>query len=447
MKFRHIFSALIVGVTLTAPISAVAALPSSVDGKPLPSLAPMLEKVTPAVVNISVAGTHTQRQRIPEIFRHFGAPSESVRERPFKGLGSGVIIDADKGYVITNHHVINNADEITVTLTDGRSFDATKIGSDEGTDVALLQIEADDLVAIKLGNSDELRVGDFAVAIGNPFGLGQTVTSGIIGALARSSLNIENYENFIQTDAAINSGNSGGALVNLNGHLIGINTAIYGPNGGNVGIGFAIPINMANNIVDQLIEHGKVQRGVLGITGRDLNSDVAKAMDLDIQKGAFVNQVFADTAAADAGIEAGDVITEINGKPVNSFGQLRAQIGTMGAGSKVKLGLLRDGKKKTVTVTLGGSDEQTASAQDIDKRLLGAKLETTKEYKGGISIVELEPGSPAARVGLKKDDVIIGVNKQRVKTISDLQDILDDAKGTIALNLVRDGTQIYLFMR
>lgn len=447
MTIRRFFNALVIGVALTAPLSATAALPSSVDGEPLPSLAPMLEKVTPAVVNISVAGTHTQRQRIPEIFRHFGAPSESVRERPFKGLGSGVIIDADKGYVITNHHVINNADEITVTLTDGRSFDAEKIGSDEGTDVALLKIDAEDLVDIKLGNSDQLRVGDFAVAIGNPFGLGQTVTSGIVGALARSSLNIENYENFIQTDAAINSGNSGGALVDLNGRLIGINTAIYGPNGGNVGIGFAIPINMANNIVSQLLEHGEVNRGVLGITGRDLNSDVAKALDIDVQKGAFVNQVFPDTAAADAGIEAGDVIVEINGNKVASFGQLRAQIGTMGAGSKVKLGLLRDGKKKTVTVTLGSAEQQTASAQDIDKRLLGASLETTDEHNGGIRITELEQGSPAARLGLKKDDVIIGVNKQRIKSLSEMQDLLEDSKGTVALHLMRDGAQIYLFMR
>lgn len=447
MRSIHFIRALIISLAMMAPLSAFAALPASIDGQSLPSLAPMLEKVTPAVVNISVAGTKTERQRIPEIFRRFGAPPETVREQPFKGLGSGVIIDANEGYVLTNHHVINGADEITVTLTDGRTFEAKKIGSDEGTDVAVLQIDADDLTAIQFGDSDKLRVGDFAVAIGNPFGLGQTVTSGIIGALARSSLNIENYENFIQTDAAINSGNSGGALVNLKGELIGINTAIYGPNGGNVGIGFAIPMNMANNVLKQLLEHGEVNRGVLGISGRDLDSDMAKAMDLSIQQGAFVTQVFPDTAAAEAKIQAGDVITHLNGTKVKSFGQLRAKVGTMGAGTEIKLTLLRDGSKKKVNVTLGSTDAQVVSARDVHPRLAGAVLENTDSHGQGIELTELADNSPAARLGLRQGDVIIGVNKTRVQNIKQLKELLDESDRSTALHVMRDNARIYLFIR
>ena len=447
MKPRQLFGTLLLALSMMASFTSAAALPANLDGQPLPSLAPMLEKVTPAVVNISVAGTKTERQRIPDIFRHFGAPPEAVREQPFKGLGSGVIIDAEKGYVLTNHHVIHDADEISVTLIDGRTFDAKKIGSDEGTDVALLRIQGDKLTAIQLGDSDALRVGDFAVAIGNPFGLGQTVTSGIIGALARSSLNIENYENFIQTDAAINSGNSGGALVNLRGELIGINTAIYGPNGGNVGIGFAIPINMANNVLKQLLEHGEVHRGVLGISGRDLDADVAKAMDLNIQQGAFVNQVFPETAAAKAGLQAGDVIITMNGNKVKSFAQLRAQVGTMGAGTEIHLGILREGKDKQIEVVLGSTDVQTLSAQEVHERLSGAVLENTDEHGKGIKVTEIAENSPAGRLGLRQNDVIIGVNKTRVKGINELKDMLDKGSRSTALHVMRGDARIYLFIR
>ena len=256
----------------------------------MPSLAPMLEHVTPAVVSISVEGTQKSTQRIPEVFRPFLGRGDQVRERPFRGLGSGVVINAAKGYVATNHHVVNNADDIKVTLSDGRQLDAKLIGSDPEADIALLQIEADNLTEIKRADSDQRRVGDFTVAIGNPFGLGQTVTSGIVSALGRSGLNIEKYENFIQTDAAINSGNSGGALVNLRGELIGINTAIIGPNGGNIGIGFAIPANMVNNLIDQIIEFGEVRRGVLGIAGQPLTPELAKNFGHNTQHGAFVNQ-------------------------------------------------------------------------------------------------------------------------------------------------------------
>lgn len=262
---------ILVATAFITPSQAAAALPTKVGDQGVPSLAPMVEEVSPAVVDISVAGTHVQRQQIPELFqRFFGAPQEQVREQPFRGLGSGVIVDAKQGYIVTNSHVVNGADKIRVGLNDGRDFDAKLIGQDEQADIALLQIEADNLTEIKKADSDKLRVGDFVVAIGNPFGLGQTVTSGIISALGRSNLNIGNYENFIQTDAAINSGNSGGALINLKGELVGINTAIIAPGGGNVGIGFAIPANMVHSFTHQLIEFGEIRRGVLGVAGREL---------------------------------------------------------------------------------------------------------------------------------------------------------------------------------
>ncbi|MGL6176827.1 MAG: trypsin-like peptidase domain-containing protein, partial [Vibrionaceae bacterium] len=312
MKKRSLtaFTALAIAVSSVLSFPVTASLPTIVAGQPMPSLAPMLEKVSPAVVSISVQGSHELRQRIPEPFRFFfgqDAPLEQVQERPFQGLGSGVIIDKNKGYIITNNHVIDNADKIRIQLFDGREYDAKLIGSDSLSDVALLKIEkAENLTEIKLSDSDLLRVGDFAVAIGNPFGLGQTATSGIISALGRSGLNIENFENFIQTDAAINSGNSGGALINLKGELIGMNTAILGPNGGNVGIGFAIPSNMIKSISDQILEFGEVKRGVLGVIGGELNTELAKTFGYKTNHGAFVSQVTKDSAAEAAGIQAGD---------------------------------------------------------------------------------------------------------------------------------------------
>ncbi len=324
-----------------APLPATAALPFSVSGQELPSLAPMLERVTPAVVSIAVEGKQVERSRIPDQFQFFFGPdfpTEQVRERPFRGLGSGVIINANKGYIVTNYHVIKGADEIRIQLHDGREYDAELIGGDEMSDVALLKVDgAKDLTEIKLADSDKLRVGDFSVAIGNPFGLGQTVTSGIVSALGRSGLNIENFENFIQTDAAINSGNSGGALVNLNGELIGINTAILGPNGGNVGIGFAIPSNMMKNLTDQILEFGEVKRGMLGVQGGEITSELAEALGYNSSKGAFVSQVVPDSAADKAGIKAGDIIVSLNGKKIDTFSELRAKIATLGQAKKSSL--------------------------------------------------------------------------------------------------------------
>ncbi|WP_341502898.1 Do family serine endopeptidase [Gallaecimonas sp. GXIMD4217] len=436
----------------TAP-NASAALPLAVEGQKLPSLAPMLERVTPAVVSISVAGTHVQRQRVPDAFRFFfgpNVPREQLREQPFQGLGSGVIIDAREGYVVTNAHVVDDADKIEVTLSDGRTFEAKKIGADEGADIALLQIEAKDLTAISKADSDEVRVGDFAVAIGNPLGLGQTVTSGIVSALGRSGLNVENFEDFIQTDAAINRGNSGGALVNLKGELIGINTAIIGPNGGNIGIGFAIPANMMSNLVEQIIDHGEVRRGYLGITGDVLTSELAETMGFDSNQGAFVAQVMEDSAAEAAGIKAGDIITHVNGKRIKSFLELRAKVATLGEGAKLKIGLFRDGDQETVTVTLKGRADVARTAEGLHPKLEGAVLESAKRREDGaegVKVVNVAPRSPAAISGLEEGDIILAVNRKRVEDLGELEDVLDDADGVLALNIKRGRHTLFLVIR
>lgn len=452
MSFRHcLLASAVVISSLGFTASTQAALPFFSDKKDeVPSLAPMLEEATPAVVSIAVEGTQTSRQRVPEMFRYFfGAPQEQVQERPFRGLGSGVIIDADKGYVVTNNHVVDNADEITVKLTDGREFKAKKLGSDEQSDIALLKIEPDDLKALPLADSDALRVGDFVVAIGNPFGLSQTVTSGIVSALGRSGLNIGGYEDFIQTDAAINRGNSGGALVNLHGELVGINTAIFGPNGGNVGIGFAIPANMMKNLVDQIAEFGEVRRGLLGILGSDIDAGLAEAMNAEVNTGAFVSEVQPDSAAEKGGLQAGDIITAINGRQLNSFQELRARIASMGAGAEVEISIMRKGKKMNVDVVLDDAADTTVTAAQIHPALEGATLinGTDKAGNAGVVVSDIERGAPAARIGLQVDDVIIGVNRVRTSSVAEFRNALDEAKGVIALNVKRNNSTLYLVIR
>lgn len=440
--------------SIIAPVQATAALPLNVDGQQLPSLAPMLEKVTPAVVSIAVEGKQVQTSRIPEQFQFFFGPDfpmEQRRERPFRGLGSGVIIDAKKGHIVTNYHVIKGgADEIRVRLFDGREYDATLVGGDEMADVALLKLEkAKNLTQIKVADSDKLRVGDFTVAIGNPFGLGQTVTSGIVSALGRSGLNVENFENFIQTDAAINSGNSGGALVNLNGELIGINTAILGPNGGNVGIGFAIPSNMMKNLTDQILEFGEVKRGMLGVQGGEVTSELADALGYESSKGAFIGQVVPDSAADKAGLKAGDVIVSVNGKAINTFSELRAKVATLGAGKEITLGVVRDGKNKTFDVTLGESTNMKAKAETLHEGLKGAELSNTtpSDVIQGVKVSSVADNSPAAQYQLQQGDIIIGVNRQRVKNLAELRTIVEKHKGVLALNIQRGERTIYLVIR
>lgn len=447
MKMKlSVLHAAVLAATLAVPASPVqAALPFlTSDKEEMPTLAPMLEKATPAVVHISVEGSREVRQRIPEAFRQFFGQGDQRQEQPFSGLGSGVIINADKGYIVTNNHVVQDADKIQIKLKDGRSFTAKKLGADPQSDIALLQIDAENLVQIPLANSDKLRVGDYAVAIGNPFGLEQTVTSGIVSSLGRSGLNMDGFEDFIQTDAAINRGNSGGALVNLRGELIGINTAILGPNGGNVGIGFSIPSNMMKNLVDQIIEYGEIRRGSLGVRGMDVNSELTEALNLKVSRGAFVNEVLPDTAAAKAGLKAGDVIISMNGNAIQSFNELRAKIATLGAGQKAELGLLREGKERKVTVTLQELASGQLAANQLHPMLQGAILNNSEQ---GVEITELANGSVAEQVGLRKGDIITGVNRQRVTNLAELRRILEGRQGVAALYIRRGNDDLYILLR
>ncbi len=437
------------GALVISNAHAFSIWPSSVEGQIIPSLAPMLEKSTPAVVSIAVKGTHKVKQNIPNIFRFFSKPNQNpnqAQQRPFRGLGSGVIIDAKAGYIVTNNHVIDQADEIIITLKDGRQIEAKKLGSDADSDIALLQIDADNLTEIAIADSDKLRVGDFAIAIGSPFGLGQTVTSGIISALGRSGLDIENFEDFIQTDAAINSGNSGGALVNLHGELIGINTAIIGPHGGNIGIGFAIPSNMVNSLAKQIIEFGEVHRGVLGVSGRSVNSAIAKAMELKTNQGGFIVQVMPDSAADKAGIKPGDVITKVNGKSVKTFNELRGKIGSIGAGKKVKLTIVRNGNEKEFNVKLKPSPASNVAAASIHRMFEGAKLENNNN-NNGVMIRDVAKDSPAQFIGLQSGDLITAINRKRINNIAELRSYLKDKKGVFALNIIRDNYSQYLMIR
>lgn len=466
--------AMSIGLTLTSVPAATAAMPVAVQGQPLPSLAPMLEKVMPSVVSINVEGSTTvNTAKMPPQFQQFfgddspfcqdgspfqaspmcqgggqGAPGQGTQQK-FQALGAGVVIDAAKGYVVTNNHVVDNANKIQVQLSDGRKFDAKVIGKDPRSDIALIQLkDFKNLTAIKMADSEQLRVGDYTVAIGNPYGLGETATSGIVSALGRSGLNIENYENFIQTDAAINRGNSGGALVNLNGELIGINTAILAPDGGNIGIGFAIPSNMVKNLTAQMVEFGQVKRGELGIMGAELNSELAKAMKVDAQRGAFVSQVMPKSSAAKAGIKAGDVIVTMNGKAISSFASFRAEIGTLPVGSKMSLGIIRDGKPITVDVTLEQSSQTQVESGNIYTGIEGAELSNGQTgSQKGVKVDNVKAGSAAARIGLKKGDFILGVNQQPIQNLGELRKILDSKPSVLALNILRGDTSLYLLMQ
>ncbi|MFM2479279.1 Do family serine endopeptidase [Celerinatantimonas sp. MCCC 1A17872] len=451
MSLVPVALALTLGLS-TSP-AALAQLPKAVEGQQMPSLAPIVAKVSPAVVSISVDGEMVTNAQAPELFQFFFGQQQPPQmqgphKTPFKGLGSGVIINADKGYIVTNNHVIDNANKIEVTLQDGRQFKAKVIGTDPMSDIALLQIKADHLKQVKMANSDDLKVGDFTIALGNPFGLGQTVTSGIVSALGRSGLNIEGYENFIQTDAAINKGNSGGALVNLDGQLIGINTAILAPGGGNIGIGFAIPSDMVQNIVGQLIKYGEVRRGMLGVAGGNLTPELAKAMGSSVQHGAFVNQVMPKSGAEKAGLKPGDIIISLDGKPIHNFSELRARVATKGSGTTIELGIIRDGHEKHVKATLQKPKSTQIDADNISKTLSGATLTNTTD-KGikGVEITDVKANSIAEQYGLKKGDVILGVNKHRVQNISELRKVLKAQPDVLALNIKRGDAQLYIVVQ
>ncbi len=436
--------------------SVQAVLPVYADGKELPSLAPMLEQVTPAVVNIATEGKVQVRLNplfSDPFFRRFFNVPDQLTERKTQSLGSGVIVDAKRGLVLTNNHVIANALQITVTLSDGRQLEAELIGTDPQTDVAVIKIPAEDIVDIKTADSDELRVGDFVVAIGEPFGLGQTVTSGIVSALSRSGLGIEEFENFIQTDASINPGNSGGALVNLRGELVGINTAIFSQSGGNIGIGFAIPINLAMQIAEQLLENGKVQRGFLGVSAQDLTPVLAEAFGLEQNKGAVITSVDEDSPAGKAGLQPGDILLKINGRKVRNAGDVRNSFGLLTIGEQVVFDILRAGKNKKISTIVTAAKEEVSSPVAINKRLEGVTVNDLKEdhqYYGkieGVHIVDVERGSPAWRSGLRQGDVITSVNRQPVKDVPIFLKLVNGKDEPLLFRILRGNAAAFIVIK
>jgi Do/DeqQ family serine protease len=428
---------------IAGPVYAALPVPApAADAAPMPSLAPMVKRISPAVVNIATRGTIKEEpgQRNPLLddpfFRRF---FDAPRERQFQSAGSGVVVDAKNGYIVTNHHVVENASEITITLLDNRSFSAKVIGSDEGADIAVLQAKQPNLIAMTLGDSTRLEVGDYVVAIGNPFGLKHTVTAGIVSALGRTGINPDGYEDFIQTDASINPGNSGGALVNLRGELVGINSAILSRSGGNIGIGFAIPVNMVKGVMDQLIKYGQVKRGILGVQIYNVTPDIAKEFGLTESSGALVAGVAQGSAADRAGVKTGDIITSINGAAMKDAGELRNTIGMLRVGDKVDITLLRDGKQHTVTALIAERSElETANAVDINKGLDGAELGDAPDA-GGVLVKAIQEGSPAAQNGLRANDVIVGVGRTPVANTKTFKEAAKNAN-VLVLNVRRGST-------
>lgn len=448
-----------IGLLLMIAVSQ-AALPTAVEGQVLPSLAPMLELVTPAVVNIATRGQSRQRVQSPfandPFFRRFFELPSYERIQETSSLGSGVIIDAEQGYILTNHHVIKGAYEITVTLTDGREMNAEIIGRDPDTDVAVIKVSAENLTSVKLSDSNKIRVGDFVVAIGNPFGLGQTVTSGIVSALGRSGLGIESYEDFIQTDASINLGNSGGALVNLRGELVGINTAIFGGGGGNagsIGIGFAIPINMAHGIMLQLIEHGEVKRGRFGAQGQDLTPQLAQAFGIELNNGFIVTQIESASPADRAGLQVGDVIVSANGRKIRSADDMHNLVGLLRIGQIIDIRLYRDGELKQLNAEIQPIEITTMDGGKLDEKLAGAQIGEIRETKLQQGLVEylqirgVEPGSNAWNAGIRAGDIFYSVNKQLVRNFDEAFEVMADNQNGLILTIHRGNRELFLLIK
>jgi serine protease DegQ len=446
---------------LTALVAGHAAVGQPSPPRELPTLAPMIEAISPAVVNISVkanvnAGPQAQQDELLRRFFDFEGEGPPGRQREIEGAGSGVIVDAEMGYILTNHHVVANADKITVTLAENRSLTARVVGSDEGSDLAVLQVDGGNLTSIPFGDSAKLRVGDYVIAIGNPFGFSNSVTSGIVSALGRSGLNNQAFEDFIQTDASINPGNSGGALVNLNGELVGINSAIISRTGGNVGIGFAIPVNMVRAVMKQLVATGTVRRGLLGVNIQDVTPEIADTLGLADNSGALVTRVSEDSAAERAGIELEDVIVSINGKPLRDSGSLRNFIGLMPPGENVAVGLIRDGNEQIVTAVLGEIPPPAAltaappekEKEELDTVFEGAELVDNASPNGvtGLLVARVDPNSPAAERGLRPGDIITKVNRVRVRTLAEAVPVMEDARAII-LEVQRGSRSQLILMR
>lgn len=436
----------------------------------IPSLAPMLEQVTPAVVSIQVSKAMpdsgrnlSNGERLPEGTRRFfeNAPRRDNQqaERPYAmGAGSGVIVDAAEGLIITNHHVVADASQITVRLSDDRTLEAKLLGSDPGTDVALLQVAAENLVAIGLADVSSVAVGDYVVAIGNPFGIGQTVTSGIVSALGRAGINNDNYEDFIQTDAAINLGNSGGALVDMEGNLIGINTAIISGSGGSNGIGFAVPTDMMASVMEHLKRDGEVRRGLLGVTIADATADIVAALDVDVEYGAVVTSVMPDSAAEQAGVQLSDVIVSLDGREVRGSRELRNMVGLMLQDQQVELVLYRNGKRESLQARIGGASGRSVVSEEAlgaRNEFRGAKFKTVGEENSdkyqGVEVVSLSNQGAAFAAGLREGDVIIEVNRRSVTNLEAFNlatstEAVGSERTIVALTAIREGRRILLFL-
>ena len=455
MPKRLFAAAFICLAVIAAP--TLAGLPIAVDGMPLPTLAPMLKRVTPAVVNIATQSRVQFRQNpllADPFFRRFFNLAPQRRERRVESVGSGVIVDAALGYVLTNNHVIANADKIVVTLRDRRQFVAELVGTDPATDIAVLRIPAEDLTALVMGDSDKLEVGDFVVAIGNPYGIGQTVTSGIVSALRRSGLGIEGFEDFIQTDASINPGNSGGALVTLGGELIGINTAILDRGGGNIGIGFAIPTNMALQVMDQLVAYGEVRRGLLGVDAQDLTPEIAEALGLDFTRGALVKRVGEGSPAAKAGLRQGDVIIAIDGQVVEGAVDVRNKIGLRRVGDIVELTVNRAGEILILNAEVSIPPMPvTVESEGPARRLAGATVGPLTEASPlhgrieGILVLKVAQPSPAWRIGLRKGDVITEINQQATPDVAAFRQALTADANKLVIKLRRGASQLFIVVR
>lgn len=456
MKFGQV--TLVLALLFGTFSPAQAAIPSAIDGQPLPSLAPMLDNVSDAVVNIATESEITVRRRRDPFFddpffrRFFEQGRPQQRKRKRQGLGSGVVFDAQEGLILTNAHVIQGADKITVNLKDGREATADVIGSDKDSDVAVIKVDLDNLREIPLGDSDALRVGDFVVAIGNPFGLRQTVTSGIVSGLGRSGLGIENYEDFIQTDASINPGNSGGALVNLRGELIGINTAIVAPSGGNVGIGFSIPINMALQIKDQLLEYGEVQRGKLGVRIQDLTPELAEAFDISQSRGAIITKVEEGSMADNAGVEAGDVVIKANNRAITKGSDLHNAIGLLRVGDSLRLEVLRNGQSRIISTEIGDLSVDSTIGKNLNPRLEGASFselddqQLSRGVEGGVLVSTVTQNSPAWLNGLRPNDIIVSANRKSVSDLNSFR-LAIARQDVLLLNIVRGNGALFLLLQ